>query len=163
MNSYMRQSISFSVVLLLLGFCNVQGQTWSDRGLEYSSDKLQLIVESLGEDAASIGLTKSRLQTKCELRLRQAGFTVMDSSLIPYLYVNINIHNNSFACDVSFRRVATFLDSGNMYATRVSTWSVGSLGAHGGSASYIVESLDDKLDIFLNEFLKANPHFGGRK
>ena len=53
------------------------------RGLQAVS----VVIEDLGPDAESLGLTKSRLHSQVELRLRRSGITVLEDA-IPFLYIN---------------------------------------------------------------------------
>ena len=36
------------------------------------------------------------------------------------------------------------------------TWSSGSFGTHGGSASYVISVLSEHMDTFIDEYLRVN-------
>ncbi len=60
-----------AILLLLLISAPVGAQTLSDSGLETANYKsVAVLVEELSADARRIGLTKDRIQTRVELRLR---------------------------------------------------------------------------------------------
>ena len=56
---------------------------------------LDLIVEGLPEDAEEIGLTRERIQTAAESRLRAAR--LYDAEAGHYLYVNVNVVGRAFS------------------------------------------------------------------
>jgi hypothetical protein len=82
---------------------------------------------------------------------------VVDDKSLPYLYVNVKVTGDAFSIDISFKRVVYYQVSGSMYSTYAATWSTGGTGVTGeGGETYIMDSLDQMLDSFLNEYLAAN-------
>ena len=130
---------------------------FSLRGIE----SMDLAVEGLGAAAKAIGLTKQQLQTDVELKMRTAGVKV-DDSAGPYLYLNVGVVHSgatgrvAFSITLKFRQMGTFLDG---YEGHGTTWDKNSFGMSGerGAARYIRESVGDRVDEFLNDYLKANP------
>ena len=109
--------------------------------------------------AAEIGLTKNRLQTRLELRLRQAGLVPAGFGGSPsgYLYLRVTVTSGAFCIDLNFNRTVSFSDAGLEHIVfGAAVWSTGSTGTHGSNPEYIVGTLDKTLDEFLNEYLKVN-------
>lgn len=130
-------------------------------GLESSNyKKLEILVEGLPSDARKIGLTRKQIETKCELRLRQAGIIPTDIT-DPYkgvaLCVSISVVNQAFSIRLSLNRLVYFEVMEKFYSKNlVPTWESEILGTHGGKSRLIIDSLDGLLDKFLNEYLKVN-------
>ncbi len=114
-----------------------------------------LAVEGLGDDAADIGLTEKDLQAAAESRLRAARLYTEDrtKSGQTYLYVNINVFGPAFNTSIRYNKFLTDEFGRAAYAP---TWNTGSIGTHGGTASYIVSVLSQKLDEFLAAYLRVN-------
>jgi hypothetical protein len=71
------------------------------------------MVQDLEPSLKRYGLTKKRLQTAIELRLRTAGLPVRDGVTFPYLYVRVNslMHDDgtaSISIDVEFKQLMYF-------------------------------------------------------
>ncbi len=147
-------------LLLALISAPAGAQTWSRSGLETANYKsVEVLIESLNTDARSIGLTEDRLRTRVELRLRSAGLTPVNprfSLELPHLYVNINVIGDAFSILVEYRRQVDFITGNRQYRYLATTWRYGNAGTHGRDAAYITNALDEVLDKFLNEYLKAN-------
>ena len=116
-----------------------------------------LIVEDLPERAAEIGLTKERIQTAAESRLRAARLYHPSSPSLEspsYLYVNVHVVGQAFSISVGYRRWLhnEEFDLGGI----ASTWHTGATGTHGGDAGYILQTLSEHLDLFIVEYLRAN-------
>ena len=134
---------------------------WSRNGLETESQSVPYVVEILTPDAKRIGLTESQVGSKVELRLVSAGLVPGDPRVSTdyYLYVRVLVAGDAFSCELQFRRGVEFVGARN---TRFSlpgarTWDRLTIGTHGGRAEYVVAVLDELLDQFLNDYLKANP------
>ncbi len=149
--------IKTSVFLFLLFFSSVVAQVEQGTGLEVENYReVTVVVETLGPDAASIGLTSERIKNRAELRLRGAGLTLIDLSLGGYLYVNINIVGNAFSILIGFERLIYYQVNDQVYLTSARTWISGGAGTHGESATYILDAIDEYLEGFLIEYLRAN-------
>ncbi len=97
--------------------------------------------------------------TKCELRLRQAGLKPSQpgkGKLEDHLFVGVSILDFSFAVNLSFQREVFFWANGKPYLSFSPTWSSSSFGTYGKNPEFIIQGLDEKLDQFLNAYLKAN-------
>ena len=124
-------------------------------GLEISDHKKVNILISVKTKSHEIGLTEERIRTKCDLRLRQAGLELAGRES-ESLYVEISILENAFGVRASFNRFVLFNGKGPTYRKLAVTWEATYIGAHGNKEEYVMGALDELLDSFVNEYLKAN-------
>ena len=114
-----------------------------------------LLVEQLPDDAANTGLTRDALQAAAESRLRAARLYTSDTVRAnSYLYVNVNVVGRAFAISLEFRKYV--FDPATGGSGSATTWDTGTLGTHGGNASFVLGSVSRNLDRFLVEFLRVN-------
>ena len=114
---------------------------------------MDLAVEDY-EDAgwADIGLTKDRIQTMAESRLRAAR--LYDVTAGTYLYVNVIVVGVGFSWSVAYSKALYDLVSSE--ANYAITWQVGRTGTHSGDAGFILQGLSEALDRFILEYLRVN-------
>lgn len=157
--------LSFSIMVILssqvLSAENISSPflraKFSLNGLETSNYKnVSLLIESLTEDAEKIGLTEERIKTKCELRLRQSGLNPSSDRRFEHLYVNISVVSQALNIRIDFKRPVLFEVGKKRYRKMASTWCESITGTHGDNPEFIIQSLNELLDMFLNEYLKAN-------
>jgi hypothetical protein len=118
--------------------------------------KLNVVIEELSETAAQIGLTPEALRDKTELRLRAAGVEPDGESPVR-LNVNATVTRSSYSLDLQLKRRVTYKARGSEFVSYSgSTWSTGMTGLHAGNPRAILDDLDAKLDVFLNEYLRVN-------
>jgi hypothetical protein len=136
---------------------------FSKNGLETSDyKKMVVLIEPLTKDARKIGLTKERVQRKCELRLRQAGLEIVPAGSRPeYLNININIRDveicRTFSIFMEFIRPVLFEAEGNRYMKlNASTWKSETHGVFGNDPEHIIDALDKYLLSFLGKYEEAN-------
>ena len=156
------------ITLLLLSAILVRSQTptYSKTGLELDGKDIQILVESLPNDAKKFGVTEDRIKTKCELRLRLVGLNLVDVWRSPpaVLYINVSAVGNAFSIDLYFDRTLNFMvGAKEMFKDNVPTWHEDILGTDNGESDYVIQALDVLLDKFLNDLLKANPSLSGSK
>ena len=120
--------------------------------------QINLMVENLSDDAADIDLTKDRVQTLAESRLRAAR--LYDAEARPYLYVRVGMlvsddrHGGAYTIEVSFNKP---LRDGMLELDGfASTWDTGTYGTHSGDTSFIMQGLSEALDKFVFEYLRVN-------
>ena len=141
-------------------------------------------VGELNDHAKALGLTKARLQTMVELRLRQAGITVAAGSW-PHLFVHMfavpvasggtlvgyacNIRvvfiqpvlyvTDPSAADFSVVLYEELLEETPLAVASGATWDTGSLaiGALSSYPEHAEQALGKLLDTFINDWLRANP------
>ena len=115
---------------------------------------VSLVVEDLNDEAKSIGLLESRIETVVRSRLRGARIYDDDSSL-GYFYVNVNVSGPAFSVSISLAKWVEDIISREWGL--VKTWDVGVTGTHGGSDSqFILSTVGEYTDHFVDEFLRVN-------
>ena len=74
-----------------------------------------------------------------------------------YLYVKVNVFaGGRFAINISFERRIFYQSGGEWFTTVGTTWDRGGVGISGGSGDYILDRIAEHVEVFCNEFLKAN-------
>ncbi len=131
----------------------------SKTGLETGNRTVWYLIEELSRQATRTGLSEERVRATVEARIRHAG--LMPELVVPeigYLNVHISVVGPVFSIKLSFLRPVEFSDTGGrLFSATAATWNRSALGTHGGDGEQILRSLDEKLDEFLNDYLKANP------
>ncbi len=125
---------------------------------EHKQVALRIFLNIDGKtDDSLAGLTEERIRTKCELRIRQAGlesvqgkpcFLRVEVSVIPFI--------SAFAISLHFYQGVVFYAKGTTYFQLAPTWQRDSYGRYEMGSDFIISSLDQHLDFFLDEYLKAN-------
>ncbi|MYG00376.1 hypothetical protein F4212_14775 [Candidatus Poribacteria bacterium] len=135
----------------------------------------------LQNDKAEADLTTTRIKTAVESRLRGARIYGGDSGKAtmhdPVLAVQVQIVGYAFWVGFSFvqnvitlRAIENILDdperelpieatiglASAFASSRAPTWEKATLGTHGGDAGYILQSVAEKMDQFINEYLRVN-------
>ena len=150
---------SIVLIVVLLFSTPAGAQTWSDSGLETAKYKyIFIILERLDSEASNIGLTADSIYTRVELRLRSAGLTpdIEGKNDDSYLYVNVFVVGAAYTVAVRYERRVNFTAGDQQYKHYSPTWESLSTGIHGNNTANIMNSLDRRLDKFLNEYLKVN-------
>jgi hypothetical protein len=128
-------------------------------GLEVdSTTSLPVLIEELSKEAKKIGLSHKRIETRVNQSLRKAGITPVSAraGIEAYLYVRVKVMaGGGFTIFISFERTAFYLVGGKWFTTRGSTWNTSGIGV-GGDVNYILDSIAQSVEVFCNEFLKAN-------
>ena len=108
---------------------------------------MELVIEQLVDDAADIGLTRETLQAAAESRLRAARLYTEDRKKAGYarLYVYVHMVRRVFSVSVEYEKPVTDEFGRSGFPP---TWRSSSIGAYGGNAGYIVQSLSRHLDKF---------------
>ncbi len=126
-------------------------------GLEVSDyRRLRIFVEDLPGHTEVPWLTKNKLQTKCEIRLKQAGIEpVADKD--ECLFVKVELVRGAYAMTLRLTRPVLFKTNERVYRKPgAGTWRRQIIGLHNGNARYILEGLESLFDDFISEYLKAN-------
>lgn len=156
-----------SFIILIPNVVNGQDIILSGSGLEVDKPELNVYIYLNGE-AKNFGLTEKLVRSKIELPLRRNNIKIIDPNEIPKLYslnVFINVLDNSnmkiFDLGINFNRLTTyFIKIGNDSVKNkrskfVNTWEISNYG-FSYDKDYIIRTLEDQLDIFINEFLDSN-------
>jgi hypothetical protein len=135
--------------------------------------KVDLILEAINKEAQTEGLTEEAVQTDIELKLRLAGIeagafppaeNLRDN--IPTLDVSVNIvkqlpsHLYLFGIEVQLHESEQFSSVRNPHLKigGVITWQKSIYGTVGeNNLQRVREIIKDRIDLFCNDYLKANP------
>ena len=130
---------------------------------------VHVIVEDLEEDLERDGLLTSQIQTDVELKLRQAGITVLtreqstSTAGSPYLYVNVNALKDESGV-YAFNLIVELHEEvrpirNRLVSSLATTWEATSLVGSVGSEllGTLREDIRDMTDQFINAYLAANP------
>ena len=130
---------------------------------------IYVLVEHLSDEAQRDGLDTTQIRTDVELKLRQAGISVLTqqewlaTAAAPYLYVNVQVIKNpahvyAFSADVELRQRVTLVRNPSTLIL-APTWSAtGIIGTAGSQRlASVREDVRDLTDQFINAYLAANP------
>lgn len=121
-------------------------------------NEIPIVLEDPGEGGTKIGLTSNRMRTVTELKLRKEGIKIIEKSTSVsycFLCVNTMIVGNAFRVELELVEKVKISRLDVFYAA--TTWQNGIIGTHGNDPEYIISALGELLDIFLNDYYKANP------
>ena len=115
-----------------------------------------LVVEGLANDATAIGLAKEAIEVAVRSRLRAARLYSEDSAegAWSYLYVNVGVVGSAFSITTKYQKVVR--DTATELEYMASTWNIGTTGTHGRDSSYILATVAENADKFIDEYLRVN-------
>jgi len=152
------------IVFLVLNFLFfgtnfLHGETW--KNLRNIGSEFEVAIEYLPKDAKKIGLTRNRLITVVELRLRREGITIIDISKSdfepPLVYINVNVVGKAFNVSLNiYERIQLKRIPGSQ-GLSANVWQINQTGTHADDPEYIVSALNKLFDDFFNDYYKANP------
>ncbi len=159
--------LSAGVVLPLFG----QGDEEDNRKTLAGLHGIWVVVEDLNQQAQQDGLDENQIHTDVELKLRQAGITVLTKEEwsathpagLPYLYVNVQAFKQreglyAFNVIVELDQSVRLVRNPSVRAS-VATWrATPVLGTTGErDLGSVRERVRDLTDQFINAYLAANP------
>lgn len=112
-----------------------------------------MAVEGLDEDSDAINLSVERIEVVVRSRLRVARLYTATLGL-PYLYININVGERAFNVEFEYNKEVRDVATG--ISGVGSTWDTGGTGTHGGNADFILSSIAQYTDTFIDEYLRVN-------
>lgn len=137
---------------------------------------MAVAVEGLSADAEKAGVTRARVRTEVELRLRQAGIRVLETQSeqseapgTPCLTVNLNVLAASLADQPPLvfsvlvelkQRCVLERDAGT--TAMATTWKTGCVFRGGVLREQASEVVGEMVDDFLNDYLAVNPKAASR-
>ncbi len=131
----------------------------AENGLETNDYRnVQILIEDLDRDATTIGLSKQAIRTRVDLRLLESDLRPANArdNERPYLYVRVSVVGGANSIGVMYIRRTYFDSPPYFYGVTAITWDRSNTGTHDGSSASVLESLDDLLDVFLQDYLTAN-------
>ena len=153
------RSLLLTGLILFFGINLSHGQIkWSDNGLEVDNhEEVQVIIENLSPAALNIGLTKDRIESRVNIRLRQVNLRpVTDSDRLSHLYINFTVIDQSYNIQLNFVRVVSYNAGDVEYYTPASVYSRLFSGIYPQNSEDIISGLDQLLDVFISAYLNAN-------
>ena len=117
---------------------------------------VELVVDTLSEDAIDIGLTQSAITVSVRSRLRAARLYASEDyeALWSILYIDTNVVSNAFNASVQYMKLVD--DIASDLGSWASTWGKAFLGTHGRDPDYILSSVSLLIDLFIDEYLRVN-------
>lgn len=155
------------IIIILLLFLTITVIPYNSKafeqgtGLEVESPKLFVYIYDLSKDTKEFGLNKKLIRSKIELALRQNDIEVLNKfDLSPYsLDIKIDFvgdkYSGSFGVDLHFKRIVTY-SSGDTTHRKYTPTYVQDVTGTAISKDFIINTLQDEIDIFINEFHKSN-------
>jgi hypothetical protein len=131
-----------------------------------------VVVEDMDPEIESLGLTRDKIVTDVELRLRKVGIKVLKKNEWlaipgnPYLYINIiaiRLKTRpifAYSIRVEVREAVKLIRQINSHYDVVAiTWQKGMIGKADTDIVIreIRQQVADAVDIFVNQYLAANP------
>ena len=120
---------------------------------------LHVLVEELDDEAKAEGLNTEVLTQRAELALRRNGIKVLTRDELfqaagaPYLYNYVQVRGSISSLDVECKQNVRSVIDPSMLIMGATIWQTGSMGG----VRRTMEAMDQYLDRFCNDFLKANP------
>ena len=151
-----------AAALAAVSFGSVSAQDMSDLErfqLFAECGPMSLVFLDRQVDEAEIGLTRERLQTLAEGRLR--GARLYDAEVPNFLAINVSVSiRGAFTVEVSYYK--GLYDFATDQFGMAQTWTRGSFGEYSRDAGIILQGLSELLDLFILEYLRVNEAACGR-
>jgi hypothetical protein len=157
------------VLLVAASAASAQDAEFSRQSLK-GLNGVGVVVESLRAEMDQVGLNRTSIQTDVELKLRQAGVTVLTRAEVlaapggPYLYIIVNTTTSTGALYAYVINVQLLQDirldrDPSIRIIDTATWSVAGFGTvlRNNLRNVIRDTIKDRVDIFLNAYLSVNP------
>ncbi|MHC4426742.1 MAG: hypothetical protein ACYSYV_11700 [Planctomycetota bacterium] len=133
------------------------------KGLKY----IRVFIQSLRPEVEKYGLTEQQLQTDVELRLRQNGIEVVSKELAPMaeaiLFLKVGtvtaeeIQLTGYCIEVQLKELVPLPRNPTKFIF-ATTWEHGYIGITPvEKISGVRGKVKDLVDIFINDYLAANP------
>lgn len=113
---------------------------------------LDLVVAPLDDEETAFGLTEERVERTVRSRLRAAR--IYDGEQFEYLWVKVFVVGEAFQVQFDFNKALTDLRTDISMVS--STWTYSFLGTHGRSDDYIMASVSEATDLFIDDYLRVN-------
>jgi len=158
----MKSIMSVPAVLILLVLTySVFSIEPDETGLETGGDlRVPVIVLSLQEVKAEVGLSEAMILREVELRLLRHCIIPADRAAAHalgwFLGIDILVVGSAYHVKVGFHRRFTYDVGDRTYGKEGITWQAWYTGVHEGDSGIIIDILLDCVDDFSNEFLETN-------
>ena len=117
---------------------------------------MSLVVEDLSDDATAIDLTEDAIKIAVRSRLRAARLYSEDGGEAAWadLYINALVVGPAFSIGIYYYKFVW--DIATKLEFQTPTWRRGSTGTHGVDSNYILSSVAQDADAFIDEYLRVN-------
>ena len=115
--------------------------------------QINLIVEQLDDQEIEMGLTTEDIATTVRSRLRAARL-YGTSGIVPVLYMNVTAVSRGLAFHIRLEFKKLVFEPISGQENIAATWDIGSTGR--GGAGYILSSVSQLTDRFIDEYLRVN-------
>jgi hypothetical protein len=120
---------------------------------------LYVVFDNLDDDKKQLVIPREVLEARVEARLRQAHIRPIPyhQGVDPTLIVIVRVVGGAFSIQVGFyRNVVWTLPNGQTTGWPLDTWHEDVVGTHGNNRVSVLSKIDDVVNKFLNDYLKAN-------
>ena len=149
-----RQAGPWFAAALLLTAASASAAEVSDRDrFRLWNDCYSMSVGVLPEGTSDIGLTKEAITIAARSKLRAARLYHPDPGT-PFLFVRVHVVRAAFHISVEY--IKWVEDSASGVSGPALTWASPSTGVHGHDASFILSAVSQKVDKFIDEYLRVN-------
>lgn len=160
-----RKLYLFTLILLLVTTLLGIAPVLAEEGEKYPGEKrfqlyvdcepMYVFVKDLSPDADKIGLTKARIMTATEARLRSAHIFNEKASGSPFLVLYVDVVGLAFHIDLALMKGV----KDPLYSQTVGlvpTWLSQRTGMHGQRSDFILSVIQELLDHLIVEYLQVN-------
>ena len=117
---------------------------------------MMLLAIPVPSTGAALNLTEGDLEFAVRSKLERASLYSEDNDRTSRaaLIVGVNVLGPAFNVLIQYNKVMRDQSTGLAFST--SAWQGGGMGEHGGRALYVVDSVEQTTDHFINEYLRVN-------
>jgi len=152
--------LSILITLLVISSLALSGKVYPGLKVKGDYKNLNIIIEDIPENAAN--LTEEKVVRAVKLRLFRNGIkTTVDDYQPHYLYVNVNISNKGtfYGFDIQLWKYAFQYgldDSITGFSFMPNQGGYGSVGLAGQNYNFVIQHLEESLDVFILDYLESN-------
>lgn len=120
---------------------------------------VELFVNFEGDtakDADDFGVTKRAVEVAVRSRLRAARLYTEDQNkaALSSVLVTVDIFDSAYGTHFEYRKFMR--DLATEVASTASSWSTRVIGTHGRDATYVLDTVAQDTDTFIDEYLRVN-------
>jgi len=164
------KALYFSVLFLIIGFSSARATAadgepaetlQSPTGLEVpSTEKLGVIVDLQKNKPSSLSITAEKIEAKVNQVLRKGGIVPISPKNPEadghVLIVRVQTIGSAFSINLEMGRYVFYRVANRSLEIFSSTWRRSNIGTSGNDSKYILDTVEEVMELFTNEFLKAN-------
>ena len=112
------------------------------------------VVVGLNKGETEINLTEEKIEAAVRSRLRSARLYAAEGSGVSII-VLVDVLKIAFNIDVAFQKFVSDVAFSEQFDFGT-TWMTGGIGIHSYNANFILSSISQYIDEFLDEYLRVN-------